>query len=109
MISCVSAKIFVTTGDPKDRGTNLTEVIDLSSPYTTCENLDYYPKPMAWGPGGLLNGTTPIICGGTSYYGYGNQTDCFLYIKGDTNSPRVKEKPHQEWTVFRFWICEYRK
>jgi hypothetical protein len=68
-------KLLIATGGSVADPLDTVEVIDLSSPNTTCKDLPNYPLKTIWSIGGLYNKTTPIICGGIS----GNVTnkDCF--------------------------------
>ena len=53
---------MIATGKPYSNGVN-TEVIDTENEEFTCE-LPNYPLEIRSGGGGILNGNTPIICGG---------------------------------------------
>ncbi len=68
-------KLLIATGGSADYPLDTVEVIDLSSPNTTCKGLPNYLLKTTWSIGGLYNKTIPIICGGIS----GNVTnkDCF--------------------------------
>jgi len=56
--------IMVATGS----STNKSQVIDVSTSSTACENLPSYPFAMSKAAGGVVNGS-PIICGGDRYIG----------------------------------------
>ncbi len=83
-------KLLVATGDALYPQDEVSEIIDLSNPLGDCS--DYLPYPgyeagVQGTVGGLINGTTPFICGGSPY-----NADC--YFLGDPDVKAVMLEPH---------------
>ena len=69
------------------------EVVDLSSNATACQNFPQYPLPVSKAVGGLLDGLTPMICGGLTSSTASNV--CYLYQNGKWNpGPTMNEPRH---------------
>jgi hypothetical protein len=51
-----------------------SEIVDLSSATTSCQNLPDYPLSSVGTIGGLIQGKTPLVCGGMS------TTDCYELV-----------------------------
>jgi len=67
------SKIIILNGLDSLRS---VEVVDLSSTTTTCESLSDYPLNIRGSYGDLINGKTPLVCGGPG------TNSCFIYSNG---------------------------
>jgi len=84
--------IMVATGS----STNKSQVIDVSTSSTACENLPSYPFAMSYAAGGVVNGS-PIICGGYRY-GVGPTNSCHRFDR-NANSWKL----HSSMTSRRYY------
>ncbi len=57
------------------------EVIDLSDPSVTCNNLPDLPNGLKGPTGQLFNKTLPILCGGVEFDRSKDLCECFAYVK----------------------------
>merc|ERR1712172_148560 len=83
---------MVATGS----STNKSQVIDVSTSSTACENLPSYPFAMSYAAGGVVNGS-PIICGGYRY-GVGPTNSCHRFDR-NANSWKL----HSSMTSRRYY------
>jgi len=67
---------MVVLGSFPSGDTNTIEVIDLSSSTTTCSLVQNFPYIVRGIAGGLINSTTPFVCGGI-----GPTNQCYFYKK----------------------------
>ena len=57
---------MIATGYPYDDGKN-TEVIDVEDANFRCTNVEQFPVKLYAASGGLIDGQTPYICGGSNW------------------------------------------
>jgi len=55
---------------------DIVEVVDLKSPDTVCMNLPQFPLLTRGTFGGLIDGGTPLVCGGQ------DSRDCYIFKGG---------------------------
>ena len=86
------------------------EVIDLSSSAKTCQNFTQYPLYVKGAVGGLVDGQTPMVCGGQA----SSTTNlCYLYQAGQWNlGPSMSAARYNfvgipgEWSHSNIWHHE---
>ncbi len=80
---------------------NTSEVIDLASKKTSCNNLADFPAPNVRALAGLDNNYYPIVCGGTTAVGVTNM--CYTYIPStkswNTSSPLTSAREGAAYTT----------
>lgn len=59
---CKGHKFLLATGEPGARG-KYTQIIDITTNQSYCRPYDF-PTNVKYAEGGLIHGTTPLICGG---------------------------------------------
>ena len=76
------SKILVSTGNPTNHATNITEIINLDNEDLTCQDVEDYPFVTSYAVGSNM-GSFPVICGGTDYYVSGSSVNkCHRLIAG---------------------------
>ena len=78
-----TGKLLVTTGRLTDKGQH-TEVIDLANPDSKCDPLPDYPIQIFGATGGLLQDTSPIVCGGFDGSDLGRISQCYIIDGNET-------------------------
>ena len=73
----------MTTGRLTDKGQH-TEVIDLANPDSKCDPLPEYPIQIFGATGGLLQDTSPIVCGGFDGSDLGRISQCYIVDGNET-------------------------
>lgn len=63
-----------------DDNSEVVEIVDLNSTTSSCSNLQNYPAVVRGSVGGILDGSTPLICGGTG------SSSCNQYKSGQWQS-----------------------
>ncbi len=94
----------MTTGYPYEES-RTSEVIDLSNPPSECNDFGSYPiiNGNIGAVGGLLNGTTPFICGG-------DPADYLCYFLGDPDPKAVMKESRERAAALvtndgtRLWV-----
>ena len=74
---------MVTTGRLTDKGQR-TEVIDLANPDSKCDPLPDYPIQIFGATGGLLQDSSPIVCGGFDGSDLGRISQCYIIDGNET-------------------------
>ena len=69
---------MIATGYPYDDGRN-TEIIDVEDSNFRCTKVEQFPVKLHGASGGLMNGQTPFICGGSAYINgrWTNYKECY--------------------------------
>ena len=70
------------------------EVIDLRSNTTTCQNFAQYPLYVSRAVGGLVDGQTPLVCGGMTSAA---TNLCYLYQNGKWNTGPSMNEPRSSF------------
>ena len=73
----------MTTGRLTDKGQH-TEVIDLANPDSKCDPLPDYPIQIFGATGGLLQDSSPIVCGGFDGSDLGRISQCYIIDGNET-------------------------
>ena len=73
----------MTTGRLTDKGQH-TEVIDLANPDSKCDPLPDYPIQIFGATGGLLQDSSPLVCGGFDGSDLGRISQCYIVDGNET-------------------------